>query len=153
MFWTDDKTERLKRLWAGGLIVSDICAALGVTRGAVAGKAKRLGLPKRNNAALRGNRKPRNVSRRASMRIKRPVEQYFRPFCEPVSVLEFKPGICRFAVGPHLQFQKGFCGAKALPGKSYCGFHHQICYPPRVKRDLTRALTDYRVKKFHREAA
>ena len=38
--WTDERVERLKALWAGGLSASQIAAILGgVTRNAVIGKA------------------------------------------------------------------------------------------------------------------
>ncbi|WP_316227734.1 GcrA family cell cycle regulator [Bradyrhizobium sp. SZCCHNR3015] len=43
--WTDERTEQLKKLWAGGLSASQIAAELGgITRNAVIAKAARLGL-------------------------------------------------------------------------------------------------------------
>ena len=48
MIWTDDKTEDLTRLWHAGYSGSQIARAIGgVTRSAVIGKARRLGLPLR----------------------------------------------------------------------------------------------------------
>ena len=45
--WTDERLGELKKLWAEGLSISQIGEALGVSRNAIAGKAHRMGLPKR----------------------------------------------------------------------------------------------------------
>ena len=48
MSWTDERIERLKKLWSEGLSASQIAAELGgVTRNAVIGKVHRLGLSNR----------------------------------------------------------------------------------------------------------
>lgn len=48
MSWTDERVERLKKLWADGLSASQIAAQLGgVSRNAVIGKVHRLNLPGR----------------------------------------------------------------------------------------------------------
>jgi GcrA cell cycle regulator len=48
MNWTDERVERLTKLWADGLSASQIAALLGgVTRNAVIGKVHRLNLPGR----------------------------------------------------------------------------------------------------------
>ena len=48
MNWTDERVEKLKRLWAEGLSASQIAAQLGgVSRNAVIGKVHRLALPGR----------------------------------------------------------------------------------------------------------
>ncbi|KPF47252.1 GcrA family cell cycle regulator [Rhizobium sp. G187] len=50
--WSDDRVEKLKRLWADGLSASQIAAQLGggVSRNAVIGKVHRLNLPGRAKA-------------------------------------------------------------------------------------------------------
>jgi GcrA cell cycle regulator len=49
--WTDDRVERLKKLWSEGLSASQIAAQLGgVSRNAVIGKVHRLSLPGRAKA-------------------------------------------------------------------------------------------------------
>lgn len=51
MNWTDERVERLKKLWAEGLSASQIAAQLGgVSRNAVIGKVHRLCLPGRAKA-------------------------------------------------------------------------------------------------------
>ncbi|MGR6466887.1 GcrA family cell cycle regulator [Rhizobium sp. PAMB 3182] len=48
MNWTDERVEKLKKLWADGLSASQIAAQLGgVSRNAVIGKVHRLNLPGR----------------------------------------------------------------------------------------------------------
>ena len=47
--WTEERLEKLKLLWDTGLSISQIGEQLGVTRNAVAGKAHRLKLPKRQS--------------------------------------------------------------------------------------------------------
>ena len=45
--WNDDRLEELEKLWSEGLSISQIGEALGVSRNSIAGKAHRMGLPKR----------------------------------------------------------------------------------------------------------
>nr|CAD6426341.1 GcrA cell cycle regulator [Rhizobium sp. Q54] len=55
MNWTDERVEKLKRLWAEGLSASQIAAQLGgVSRNAVIGKVHRLNLPGRAKAGGSG---------------------------------------------------------------------------------------------------
>jgi GcrA cell cycle regulator len=63
MNWTDERVEKLTKLWAEGLSASQIAAQLGgVTRNAVIGKVHRLNLPGRVKAggtsAARPKRQP-----------------------------------------------------------------------------------------------
>ena len=45
--WTEERLVQLRKLWDEGLSISQIGDALGVSRNAIAGKAHRMGLPKR----------------------------------------------------------------------------------------------------------
>ena len=47
--WDEEKLQKLKSLWDEGLPITKIGIELGVSRNAIAGKAHRLGLPKRNS--------------------------------------------------------------------------------------------------------
>jgi len=56
MNWTDERVERLKKLWADGLSASQIAAQLGgVSRNAVIGKVHRLNLPGRAKSGGQGS--------------------------------------------------------------------------------------------------
>src|SRR4051812_833531 len=65
--WTDERVERLKKLWSDGLSASQIAAELGggVTRNAVIGKVHRLGLSGRGKPTGTGTPRPRKVAPRA----------------------------------------------------------------------------------------
>ena len=47
--WNEDKLNKLKKLWDEGLPITKIGNEIGVSRNAIAGKAHRMGLPKRNS--------------------------------------------------------------------------------------------------------
>ncbi|WP_337271356.1 GcrA family cell cycle regulator [Oryzifoliimicrobium ureilyticus] len=72
MNWTDERVEKLKKLWAEGLSASQIAAQLGgVSRNAVIGKVHRLNLPGRakaggSSAAARPQKRPAPVAPRAT---------------------------------------------------------------------------------------
>ena len=78
MNWTDERVEKLKKLWSEGLSASQIAAQLGgVSRNAVIGKVHRLNLPGRAKAggtqtATRPKR-PAAVAPRPSNFAARPV--------------------------------------------------------------------------------
>jgi len=64
--WTEERVERLKKLWSDGLSASQIAAELGggVTRNAVIGKVHRLGLSGRGKPSGTGTPRPRKVAPR-----------------------------------------------------------------------------------------
>jgi len=58
MSWTDERIERLKKMWANGATASQIADELGgVSRNAVIGKAHRLGLEQRPSPVKPGEEK------------------------------------------------------------------------------------------------
>src|SRR5690606_19602684 len=86
MNWTDERVEKLKKLWSEGLSASQIAAQLGgVSRNAVIGKVHRLNLPGRAKAggtqtAARPKR-PAPATPRPSNFAARPVAA--RPVARP----------------------------------------------------------------------
>lgn len=88
MNWTDERVEKLKKLWSEGLSASQIAAQLGgVSRNAVIGKVHRLNLPGRAKAggtpsAARPKR-PAVATPRPSNFAARPVTAV-RPASRPV---------------------------------------------------------------------
>ncbi|MDA8915243.1 GcrA family cell cycle regulator [Alphaproteobacteria bacterium] len=53
--WTVKRISLLNKLWANGVSISAIAKELGLSRNAVAGKAHRLKLPKRNRVYEQSN--------------------------------------------------------------------------------------------------
>ena len=47
--WDEEKLNKLRKLWDEGLPITKIGNEIGVSRNAIAGKAHRMGLPKRNS--------------------------------------------------------------------------------------------------------
>jgi GcrA cell cycle regulator len=63
MSWTDERVDRLTKLWADGLSASQIAAELGgVTRNAVIGKVHRLNLPGRAKSGGSGGGRSKRVA-------------------------------------------------------------------------------------------
>ena len=63
MSWTDERIERLKKMWADGATASQIADELGgVSRNAVIGKAHRLGLDARPSPVKPGEEKEKKPS-------------------------------------------------------------------------------------------
>ena len=47
--WDEERLNKLRKLWDEGLPITKIGNEIGVSRNAIAGKAHRMGLPKRNS--------------------------------------------------------------------------------------------------------
>ena len=63
MSWTDERIERLKKMWADGATASQIADELGgVSRNAVIGKAHRLGLEQRPSPVKPGEEKEKKAT-------------------------------------------------------------------------------------------
>ena len=153
MFWTDERTERLKALWADGLSASKIADILGdISRNAVLGKVHRLKLPERRSfrmSRVAANRKrvrqPRQKfgAPRPALRVvanpKPPTYQdsaiwEAEPGIPPVPLLEAEDGMCRWPLGDPKQPGFGFCGAHQAPGLSFCDRHARLAFKPARRR-------------------
>lgn len=78
MNWTDERVEKLKKLWSEGLSASQIAAQLGgVSRNAVIGKVHRLNLPGRAKAG--GTQSAARPKRPAAPATPRPSNFAARP--------------------------------------------------------------------------
>ena len=75
MSWTDERIERLTKMWEGGSTASQIADELGgVSRNAVIGKAHRLGL-KARPSPVKPNEKPEPAPRAAKPAAEAPAPQ------------------------------------------------------------------------------
>ncbi len=115
--WTDDRLEDLKKLWSEGLSISQIGEALGVSRNAIAGKAHRMGLPKRPSPISRSKvEKPKIVVPETPREL---------PLRLELRQLEWSRNKCCWPTGDPKKNGFLFCGEAIVPGKPYCLTH---CY-------------------------
>lgn len=149
--WTDETVERLRGYVAEGqLSMSQIAAALGLSRNAIIGKVHRLGLapsrprgqhhpPRLSPQARAEHRRARRLleTRRLLERAAEGPSAPAGPQAVPLSeaddlnipleqrrtLLELAFGDCRWPVGDPCSGDFFFCGAPALEGASYCPCH------------------------------
>ena len=115
--WTDERLEELKKLWATGLSISQIGEALGVSRNAIAGKAHRMGLPKRPS--------PISKPKAEKPKVQQVVEEQDLPLRLELRQLVWSRSKCCWPTGDPKKNGFLFCGEPVVPGKPYCLKH---CY-------------------------
>ena len=118
--WTDERLEELKKLWAKGLSISQIGEALGVSRNAIAGKAHRMGLPKRPS--------PINRLKAEKPKAEAAVEEQDLPLRLELRQLVWSRSKCCWPTGDPKKNGFVFCGCTVVPGKPYCLPHCQEAY-------------------------
>lgn len=134
--WNSSRIEALKQYWAKGLTCTQIAKELGSTRSAVAGKARRLNLeprfvmPAAPKPILRERQKANGMVRRGFIRPAPPLQIVASiPADEPspcgCSLLELKPGHCKFPIGFPGEPGFHFC-ARETDG-TYCLGHRELC--------------------------
>jgi len=139
--WTDDRVERLKRLWTEGLSASSVAQALGgVSRSAVIGKLHRLGVARHGGpgrgAAGRGEPKAR-ICRLAPRPLpKQPASAGGPPPGreEPGLVRDLARlgrGQCRWPIGDPPSSDSSFCGRAATGRGPYCPAHRSLAFVSR----------------------
>jgi len=150
--WHDDRLERLKALYAEGLPLSGIAAALnsefpgsGLTRSAIGGKLHRLGLktrvvrprkPKAGKAGKFGAGKLVNHGHYFKIAEGYPGVEEAKAdpeaFVHRCGIMELENCSCRWPVGDSQSKEFFFCGA---PGadlfghRPYCSYHERIAAP------------------------
>ncbi len=166
--WTDERVERLKKLWADGLSASQIAGELGnVTRNAVIGKVHRLGLSGRakDKAASAAPQRPRKAARTPSAPapiapqphinvVSAPIplqpvmeesevlaeDDMAVPASERVTIMDLRESMCRWPMGDPTKPEFRFCGARSITGLPYCTHHARIAYQPVADRKRERKL-------------
>lgn len=149
MSWSDDRVDTLKRLWPDGQSASEIAKHLGgVSRNAVIGKVRRLGLSARGRPSAPGAPRPPKPPKphAVSQRRKPPAGAggfNYRTSSTPkppvfvvpetaadgaLTTLQLVTGRCRFPVGSASGADQLFCGA-AAEGR-YCAHHRTVVYRP-----------------------
>ena len=118
--WTDERLEELKKLWAQGLSISQIGEALGVSRNAIAGKAHRMGLPKRPS--------PISKPKAEKPKVEPVVEKQDLPLRLELRQLVWSRSKCCWPTGDPKKNGFVFCGDTVVPGKPYCLPHCKEAY-------------------------
>ena len=120
--WTEERLETLKKLWTEGLSISQIGQKLSVTRNAVAGKAHRLGLPKRqspiSSSAISGRAKTKKTEEIIS---ELPLRLALRK-------INWSRSKCVWPSGDPKTTEFSFCSEPIEPGKPYCYEHCVLAY-------------------------
>ena len=118
--WTDERLEELKKLWAQGLSISQIGEALGVSRNAIAGKAHRMGLPKRPS--------PISKPKAEKPKVEPVVGEQDLPLRLELRQLVWSRSKCCWPTGDPKKNGFVFCGDTVVPGKPYCLPHCKEAY-------------------------
>ena len=137
--WPPERDEQLRALWAAGWSAGKIAKELtGVSRCAVIGRARRMGLARRNRqpvhrverAKPRHRPKPRE---RIKMQLIRgpeppPAPAPLPPQCKPVHFMDLANHHCRYPLWEDGSdwSERMFCGATAQEGSSWCPYHHEL---------------------------
>jgi GcrA cell cycle regulator len=119
--WTDERLEQLRGLWDKGLSISQIGEQLGVSRNAIAGKAHRMGLPKRPSPIAKGA-----AEKKVPVAPEMPERDV--PLRLELRRLEWSRSKCCWPSGDPKHKGFSFCGQAIVPGKPYCLTHCQEAY-------------------------
>ena len=163
--WTEEVIETLTNLWREKKSASAIAVRLKekfgaeVSRNSVIGKLYRLGLigqgqpantPRRAPKKARAGKTPPPPSPAPPPVTEDAITQFLETREEPillaaserVTLLDLRPGVCRFPIGDPLSEEFTFCGAKCSAARSYCEEHHALSYVPiqKVKKVAWRAF-------------
>ena len=138
--WTDEKIEKMRALLATGEMSAALVGIeIGVSRCAIIGKARRLGIPlktksgelkdRHGSAEAPKGKRPRQPSKdRRPRKPQKVIEDGSRPDRPLIAFLDLKPMNCRYPFGKPGADDFGFCGAPRAPGSSYCEGHHALCH-------------------------
>ena len=120
--WNDTKLRKLEDLWKQGHPISKIGEMLGVSRNSVAGKAHRMGLPKRTSpisSVKKENLSVENNNETSNMNI---------PLKIKLRNVQWSRTKCCWPEGDPKQNDFKFCGKDIFPGRPYCDKHSLLAY-------------------------
>ena len=146
MSWTEEREQRLRKLWEKGYTASQIAEMLGggTTRNAVIGKAHRLKLaaraaskqsrsPKKQDATSSLNKQERFISRKS--RFKSLLLDKNFEVENPKKLEELSDKNCRWPIGHPDEENFYFCGRKPVESFSYCKLHVLYAFQPKNQKE------------------
>ena len=120
--WDKKNLEKLKKLWDEGLPITKIGLELGVSRNSIAGKAHRLGLPKRNSPISKSGEPRKNkITSNFETSKELPLKILLRE-------VEWSRNRCCWPIGDPKLPGFSFCGTSIMPGRPYCEEHSNLAY-------------------------
>ena len=120
--WDEERLNKLRKLWDEGLPITKIGNEIGVSRNAIAGKAHRMGLPKRNSPISKsGELRKNQVSSAAENNKSLPLKIMLRN-------VEWSRNRCCWPIGDPKLPGFSFCGTSIIPGRPYCEEHSNLAY-------------------------
>ena len=145
MSWTEEREQKLRRLWEKGYTASQIAEMLGsTTRNAVIGKAHRLKLaaraaskqsksPKKQDAASDLNKREGYISRKS--RFKSLLLDKNFEVENPKKLEELSDKNCRWPIGHPNEKNFYFCGRNPIKSFSYCKLHVLYAFQPKNQKE------------------
>ncbi|MBO6483682.1 MAG: hypothetical protein HVK33_03250 [Pelagibacteraceae bacterium] len=146
MSWTEEREQRLRKLWEKGYTASQIAEMLGgdTTRNAVIGKAHRLKLaaratskqprsPKKQDAVSGLNKQEGYISRKS--RFKSLLLDKNFEVENPKKLEELDDKNCRWPIGHPDEENFYFCGRNPVEGFSYCKLHVLYAFQPKNQKE------------------
>ena len=120
--WDEKKLNKLKKLWDEGMPITKIGIEIGVSRNAIAGKAHRMGLPKRNSPISKSGDPRKNQVPSSKENTKHlPLKLMLRE-------VEWSRNRCCWPIGDPKLPGFSFCGTAIVPGRPYCEEHSNFAY-------------------------
>ena len=120
--WDEKKLNKLKKLWDEGMPITKIGIEIGVSRNAIAGKAHRMGLPKRNSPISKSGDPRKNQVPSSKENTKNlPLKLMLRE-------VEWSRNRCCWPIGDPKLPGFSFCGTAIVPGRPYCEEHSNLAY-------------------------
>ena len=120
--WNDTKLKKLEDLWKQGHPISKIGEMLGVSRNSVAGKAHRMGLPKRTSPISSPKKENLSVEKNNG------TSNIYLPLKIKLRSVQWSRTKCCWPEGDPKQNDFKFCGQDIFPGRPYCDKHSLLAY-------------------------